>query len=87
MNKRTSTLSEFCQTLILFVGVLWLYISYEGPEIWHLDFANYTRNPDTATFSEYVHYCFMPTFQAFFFCWPFTAAMWTAIVGNVLPFT
>ena len=41
MNKRTSTLSEFIQTLILFVGVLWLYISYEGPEIWQLDFANY----------------------------------------------
>ena len=74
MNKRTSTLSEFVQTLILFLGVLWLYCSYEGPEIWKLDFANYYRNPDTATFSEYVHYCFMPTFQAFFFCWPFTAA-------------
>jgi hypothetical protein len=73
MNKKTSTLSEFIQTLILFVGCLWLYILYEGPEIWKLDFANYYRNPDTATLSEYVYYCFMPTFQAFFFVWPFTA--------------
>jgi len=74
MNKRTSTLSEFIQTLILFVGMLWIYISYEGPEIWQRDYANYTRNPSTATFSEYVCYCFSPSIQAFFFTWPFTLA-------------
>jgi len=71
MNKRTSTLSEFIQQIILFVGVLWVYYLTDDP----LNcLANYNVSPSQVTFGWRVQMMFHPSLQAFFFTWPFTAA-------------
>ena len=85
MNKRTSRLSQFVETLILFLGVLWLYFSYEGPEIWKLDFANYYQE---SRYSDLFGVCALllhADFSSFFLLLAVYSCLWTSIVGDALP--